>query len=131
MLVRIVGQAPLGATVYRLQKLRCHLCGKIFTASEPKEAGTTKYDATAASMIGLLKYGTGLPFNRLGRLQRSCKIPLPASTQWQVLYAVTPQLLPAYEALIREAAQGDVVHNDDTTVKILELMKEREEQNLV
>jgi hypothetical protein len=130
VLVRIVGQAPLGATVYRLQKLRCHLCGKIFTASEPKEAGTTKYDATAASMIGLLKYGTGLPFNRLGRLQRSCKIPLPASTQWQVLYAVTPQLLPAYEALIREAAQGDVVHNDDTTVKILELMKECAENNL-
>jgi len=130
VIVRVVGQAPLQATVYRLQKLRCHLCGKIFTASAPEEAGTAKYDATAASMIGLLKYGAGLPFNRLQRLQRSFKIPLPASTQWQVLYAVTPGIIPAYEALVREAAQGDVLHNDDTTVKILELMKERAEQNL-
>ena len=130
VLVRIVGQAPLGATVYRLQKLRCHLCGKIFTASEPEGTGSTKYDATAASMIGLLKYGAGLPFNRLERLQQSCQIPLPASTQWQVLYAVTPQIIPAYEWLIREAAQGDVLHNDDTTIKILELIKERAEQNL-
>ena len=29
----------------------------------------------------------------------------------------------AYEELIRQAADGEVVYNDDTTVKILELMK--------
>jgi transposase len=34
-LVRIKGQAPLGATVYELQKLRCNLCGEIFTAQTP------------------------------------------------------------------------------------------------
>jgi hypothetical protein len=34
-------------------------------------------------------------------------------------------LTAAYEELIRQAAQGDVVYNDDTTVKILELMGER------
>lgn len=124
VIVRIVGQPPLGATVYRLQKLRCHLCGKLFTASEPAETGGKKYDETAATMIGLLRYGTGLPFNRLERLQRSFEIPLPASTQWDVVYAITPQMIPAYEALIQSAAQGDVLHNDDTTVKILELMKE-------
>ena len=124
VVVRIVGQPPLGATVYRLQKLRCHLCGKLFTASEPAEAAGKKYDETAATMIGLLRYGAGLPFNRLERLQRSFKIPLPASTQWDVVYAITPQIAPAYEALIQVAAQGDVLHNDDTTIKILELMKE-------
>ena len=122
VIVRIVGQPPLGATVYRLQKLRCHLCGKLFTASEPEAAAGKKYDATAATMIGLLRYGTGLPFNRL---QRSFEIPLPASTQWDVVYAITPQIVPAYEALIQTAAQGDVLHNDDTTIKILELMKKR------
>src|SRR5262249_49083128 len=31
-------------------------------------------------------------------------------------------LAPAFEELIRQAAQGEVLHNDDTTVKILELM---------
>ena len=65
VLVRIVGQAPLQATVYHLQKLRCHLCNKVFTAEPPEEAGARKYDATAGSMIALLKYGSGMPFNRL------------------------------------------------------------------
>jgi transposase len=34
-------------------------------------------------------------------------------------------IAPAYEELIRQAAQGEVVYNDDTTVRILELMGER------
>jgi transposase len=122
MLVRIIGQPPLGATVYELQKLRCHLCGEVFTAPAPVDAGEKKYDATAGSMIGLLKYGSGLPFNRLDGLQGNLEVPLPASTQWDVVRAVATNLTPAFEELIRQAAQGEVLHNDDTTVKILELM---------
>ena len=76
VLVRFVGQAPLQATVYRMQKLRCHVCGKFFTAPVPPDVGDEKYDHTVASMIGLLKYGSGLPFNRLDRLQGNCEIPL-------------------------------------------------------
>jgi len=125
VLVRFVGQAPLHATVYRLQKLRCHLCGKLFTAPMPAGAGDTKYDHTVASMIGLLKYGSGLPFNRLQRLQGSCEIPLAASTQWDIVRAASALIAPAYDELIRQAAQGEVIHNDDTTVRILELMGAR------
>jgi hypothetical protein len=62
--VRLVGQAPVGAKVYYLQKLRCHLCGVVFTAQSPAGAGEEKYDATVGSMIALLKYGTGMPFHR-------------------------------------------------------------------
>lgn len=69
LFVRFIGQAPLQATAYRLQRLRCNLCGKVFTASPPDEMGQQKYDHTVASMIGLLKYGSGLPFNRVQRLQ--------------------------------------------------------------
>ena len=72
VLVRFTGQAPLHATVYRLQKLRCHLCGKLFTAPVPAGVSDTKYDHTVASMIGLLKYGSGLPFNRLQHSQTAC-----------------------------------------------------------
>jgi transposase len=125
VLVRFVGQAPLHATVYRLQKLRCHLCGKLFTAPAPAGVGDTKYDHTVASMIGLLKYGSGLPFNRLQRLQGSCEIPLAASTQWDIVRAASSLIAPAYDELIRQAAQGEVIHNDDTTVRILELMGAR------
>jgi transposase len=125
VLVRITGQPPLAAKVYVLQKLRCHLCGQVFSAAAPAEAGDQKYDATAGSMIGLLKYGSGLPFNRLDGLQGQLGVPLPASTQWDIVHAVAANLAPAFGELIRQAAQGDVLHNDDTTIKILELMGQR------
>jgi transposase len=125
VLVRITGQPPLAAKIYALQKLRCHLCGQVFTAPAPEEAGDAKYDATAGSMIGLLKYGSGLPFNRLDGLQGNLDVPLPASTQWEIVQGVAAVLAPAFAELIRQAAQGDVLHNDDTTVKILELMGDR------
>ena len=128
VLVRIIGQPPLAATVYQLQKLRCHLCGQVFTADAPEGTGQEKYDATAGSMIGLLKYGSGLPFNRLEGLQGDLGVPLPASTQWDIVEAVAGSLAPVLDELIRQAAQGEVLHNDDTTVKILELMGERARQ---
>jgi len=34
-LVRMRGQAPIAATVYELEKLRCNLCGEVFTANPP------------------------------------------------------------------------------------------------
>jgi transposase len=122
VLVRLVGQAPLAATVYELEKLRCNLCGEVFTAEPPARAGPDKYDATAASMIALLKYGSGLPFHRLQGLQGNLGTPLPASTQWEIMARTTPGLRPAYQELIHQAAQGEVLYNDDTTMKILALM---------
>ena len=38
-------------------------------------------------------------------------------------------LVAAYEELIRQAAQGDVLYNDDTTAKILELMGKRAQKS--
>jgi transposase len=130
VLVRITGQPPLAAKVYRLEKLRCHLCGQVFTAPTPEAAGVRKYDAKAGSMIGLLKYGSGLPFNRLDGLQGNLDVPLPASTQWDIVRAVALNIKPAFDELIRQAAQGDILHNDDTTVKILELMGQRDRQEV-
>lgn len=73
-------------------------------------------------MIGLLKYGNGLPFHRLDGLQENLGMPLPSSTQREIVAEAYPRLQPAYEELVRQAAQGHVLHNDDTAVKILELM---------
>ncbi len=122
VLVRLVGQAPVAATVYELEKLRCNLCGEVFAAEAPARAGPDKYDATAASMIALLKYGSGLPFHRLQGLQGNLGTPLPASTQWEIMARTAPALQPAYQELIHQAAQGEVLYNDDTTMKILALM---------
>jgi len=126
-LVRIHGQAPLGATVYELQKLRCNLCGEIFTAPAPPGVGSEKYDAESAAMIALLKYGSGVPFNRLQRLEGNLGIPLPASTQWEIVRDTAQKIEPVFEAMIRQAAQGRLLHHDDTTMKILGLAKQCQE----
>jgi transposase len=120
-LLRITGMAPLQAKVYELERLRCNLCGEVFTARAPPEAGKAKYDETAAAMIGLLKYGAGLPFNRIEKLETNLGVPLPAATQWEVVRKAAGPLEPAHAELIRQAAQGEVVHNDDTAMKILAL----------
>jgi len=121
-MVRVKGMAPLFATVYERERLRCNLCGEVFTAAAPEGVGEEKYDETAVGMISLLKYGGGLPFNRIEKLERSIGIPMPAATQWEIVERAARSLTPAYEELISQAAQGEVLHNDDTTMKILEFI---------
>ncbi|MFA6046850.1 MAG: transposase, partial [Phycisphaerales bacterium] len=128
VLVRLVGQAPVGAKVYYLEKLRCNLCSAIFTAAAPLGIGMAKYDSTVGSMIAVLKYGSGVPFHRAEKLQASLGIPLPASTQWDIVRAQAEHVEPIFEELVEQAAQGDVLYNDDTTVKILALMGNRGQQ---
>lgn len=126
-LVRITGMAPLGATVWECERWRCNLCGEVYTAKAPEGVGSKKYDETATGMVGLLKYGCGLPFNRIQKLQEGLGIPLPAATQWELALEGGKLLEPAFEELVRQAAQGEVLHNDDTTVKILNLTAEQRE----
>jgi hypothetical protein len=119
-----VGHAPLEATVFEMERLRCNACGEIFTAEEPETAGADKYDETAVAIIALLKYGTGVPFQRLERLQEHLGMPLPAATQWDLMAAAAKLLWPVLQELIRQAAQGSVMHNDDTGMRILRLARE-------
>jgi transposase len=125
VLVRITGRAPLGAQAFECQRLRCNACGEVFVAEPPAEAGPDKYDETASAMIGMLKYGAGFPFFRLGRLQAGLGIPLPAGTQWQLVEHAAQLLEPAHHELLRQGAQGEVLHNDDTPAKILALIGDR------
>ena len=121
VLVRIKGQAPVAATVYELEKLRCNLCGNVFTAEVPEEAGQKKYDESAASMIAMLRYGSGFPWNRLEGLEQSLGIPLPVATQCEIVAEMVLLLQPAFDELVRQAAQGELVHNDDTSMRVLSL----------
>jgi transposase len=124
VLVRMVGQAPLAATVYELDRLRCNLCGEVFTAQEPEGIGPEKYDETTAAMIALLKYGSGMPFYRLEKLEQLLGIPLSASTQWEIVEEAAEVIQAARDELIRQAAQGEVLHNDDTSMRVLHLARE-------
>jgi hypothetical protein len=46
------------------------------------------------------------------------------------VHGVAQNFAPALKGLIRQAGLGDVLHNDDTTIKILELMGEGRSQAL-
>ena len=112
------------ATVFEMERLRCNACGEVFTVAEPETAGADKYDESAVAIIALLKYGTGVPFQRLERLQEHLGMPLPATTQWDLMAAAVKLLWPVLQELIRQAAQGSVMHNDDTGMRILRLVRE-------
>src|SRR5437867_8289691 len=76
VLVRLIGRAPIEATVYELQKLRCNLCGEVFTAKAPQGVSEEeKYDVTVGSMIAIFRYGSGFPMHRLEKMQDSLGIP--------------------------------------------------------
>jgi len=125
VLVRLIGRAPVEATVYELEKLRCNLCGEVFTAKAP--VGVTeeeKYDVTVGSMIAILRYGSGFPMHRLDKMQESLGVPLPASVQWEIVCAMVVRIAPAFDELVRQAAQGDVLHNDDTSMPVLSLRRD-------
>jgi transposase len=123
--IRVVGQAPIEATVYELERLRCNLCGDVFEAEAPEGVGEKKYDETAPAMIALLRYGSGVPFYRLEGLEASLEIPLPSSTQWEIVSETAVTIRPAFDELIRQAAQGEVFYNDDTSMKVLALAAAR------
>ncbi len=131
--IHITGSSPLQAVVYELEKLRCNLCGETFQAQLPQEiadqkAGSKHYDESAKSMIALLRYGAGLPMYRLSELQNRLGIPLPVSTQWDKIKEMGDQVIPIYNALIKQAAQGELFYNDDTGMKVLSLIKEIAEE---
>ena len=124
VLLRIHGQAPIAATQYELERLRCHSCGDVFTAATPEGVGEKKYDETAVSMIAVLRYGNGFPWHRLEIMEAHLGIPLPASTQCQILTEVAVMLQWVLQELIRQAAQGEVMHNDDTGMRVLILERD-------
>lgn len=121
--IRIVAQPLFPATLYELEKLRCSACGKIFTAKLPDQAGPQKYDPRVGPQIALLRYGCGMPFYRLEKMQADFGVPLPASTQWQLVWEAAQPAFPVYQELLGCAAQGEVLYNDDTSMTVLSLLK--------
>src|SRR6516225_9110041 len=109
--------APLAATVYELEKLRCNLCGNVYTATAPPEVGEKKYDETAVSMMAVLRYGAGVPWNRTEGLEANFGIPLPAAPQCAILTAPALPLHTHLEELKRQAAHREEFHNDDTSMR--------------
>ncbi len=123
-IVRITAQSLFAATRFELEKLRCKLCGRTFTAAAPPEAGLEKYDPNVGPMLGYWRFCGGLPHYRLDKVQTDLGVRLAAFTQWELMAKAGQALEPVQEALITLAAQGHLIHNDDTTMRVQSLAKE-------
>lgn len=111
--------------------MRCYLCQQVFRAAFPNEVATQpKGDISARAIVCLAKYQLGTPLYRLETWQKIMKLPVSDSEMWEWTESVALVLNPVHQALLNMAAKGDVIHNDDTTGKILELMEENRQIEL-
>jgi hypothetical protein len=123
ILVRIKGQNMAAVHKYWIEKLRCATCGYLVQASVPDEVGKEKYDAAFKSILVLQKYYVAVPFYRQAYFQSLLETPLPASTQWQLIEEVFGVAICVFNVLEHQAANGDIIHNDDSHVKITDLIR--------
>lgn len=124
LFTRVIAQPIFRAIIYELMRLRCNLCGIVFTAQAPAEAGTTKHSEEVPSMLAILRYGNGMPLTRIESLQLAFGVPLPAGTQWDLLWEAAQLLMPVFMALKERAAQAWLFYHDDTHIKVLSLLQE-------
>jgi transposase len=125
--MRLDGNALLSAVRYEVEKLRCSACGQVFTAPVPAAAGTEKYTTRARAVLALARYYLGLPWHRLEGFQALVGVPVPDATQWDQGEIVGDCLHPIFKWLEKEAAQGEVIFQDDTPQRVLTLMRENQQ----
>ena len=119
--VELHATAPVQATVYERQVLRCSACQLTFTAALPPQVTGRKYDASVDAVLAVMRYTLGMPHHRLAQWQRLSGVPLPASTQFERVEAMANAALPIFRELEALAANRPLLQSDDTGVRILAL----------
>jgi transposase len=127
VIIRVKGQNFAQIYRYTVDKLRCNLCGIIIKADIPPEVGTEKYDESFKAIVALMKYYMAMPFYRQENFQRLLGFPLPDSTQWDLIEQLAGYCYAPFNHLKFLAANGEVIQNDDTSLKILEVIKQIKE----
>lgn len=120
VMIQVTGSPTAQATHYQLQKLRCSVCEVIFTAPLPEGVEDVKYTTSLIAMLMIHKYFMSVPLYRQATLQHYLGVPLPASTQWELMAAQEEVLSALYQAFEYDAAQGRGISIDDTKARILE-----------
>lgn len=131
------GQTPLTLSIYHLERFLCPVCKTSFTATPPAGAAIKTVDdssddfktsrcdsnARANAMVAGLRYEYGIPGYRLAKIQGRLGLALPESTQWRMITQVKASGEIIFETLVREAASAELLMNDDTRMKILDVTK--------
>jgi transposase len=126
--MRIDGPALLSAIRDEWQKLRCAACGHMVTASLPTEGGEDKDRPRARAVLAIGRYALGLPLYRLQSSQAMLGGPVADATQWDQSEQGgdwSDVVLASLETL---AAQGELISQADTSVRLLTRLKENQER---
>jgi transposase len=124
IIVRVFGRNMADVYKYQIEKLRCALCGALVKAEVPPAIGDEKYHASFKSLMVLQKYYVAIPFYRQEYFQRLIGFPLPDATQWDLCEQVGGCCYPIFSILKELSANGKRIYNDDTKLKILEVIQE-------
>ena len=127
-LIQFTGQPLIVATKYEREALRCAKCLQRYVAPLPEGVVDERYDATCDATIALMRYGGGLPWYRQAGLQAMGGMPLGEATMWERCEATADAAMGIFLRLTRLAAGSEVMHTDDTWVKILSCLKEDKEE---
>ena len=122
------GAPPLQAVIHALERLRCASCGSVITAREPEYTKGKKYSDSAITMAIILKYGMMMPFYRTAKCQKWMGMPVSASVLWKLVSEGADRLAPVYHALLKAAAQAEVLFVDDSHFPILSLKAENQRE---
>jgi len=123
--IRLTGQPIIRADSWTADSLRCSACGTCFSPELPEEARGPRFKNSAVVMIAYLHYVMGMPLERFAQCQNELGVPVPASNQWSMLDRASAKIDRVYECLKMTASQASLLHLDDTTMTILELVGRR------
>lgn len=129
--IRLFSQGLLQAMIYFLERYRCSACGAVFKAPMPDEVPNRKYDESARVALAIMHYYMGLPFKRIELYQQMVGIPLPDATQFELVESVVDVVYRIYEYLKHKAADSPLAYHDDTTARILSMIKENQQSDPV
>ncbi|CZH83719.1 IS66 family transposase [Legionella pneumophila] len=123
ILINIRGQNLASVDKYWIEKLRCALCNEVFSANVPPHVDKEKYHPSFKAMLALQKYYMAMPFHRQEYFQSLIGFPIPASTQWYLMEELAGCALLVFPTLEELAANGSLIHNNDTALRIIDTIR--------
>ena len=123
--LRLSGSAPITGTLYQGTPLCCSKCSATYQPDWSEDARGETYDASAKATVTLMRHWYGFPSYRLEKLQREWCIPLPDSTQSDLIKDCLSAVEPVYHQIYRHAANADQFIIDDTTARIQSIISDR------